>query len=515
VRVALINEGIYPYRPGAVGIWCQRLVRGLAEHEYQIVALVDSVTESLYPPRASTPNLTTLRVDGPPVGPPPGGHISDERRLATHAAMLLCRGMLDDEPHSAAMFRAGLERIVAQAADGTNPMAGISLPSIVLDGWATARAATIRAEKAAKALAALPPPDAQTGPAAPPPQPRPANPANTPGSVTRSVSAALPAPPLPPLPKPTMSAARAVAALLDLAVRPLTAGLPAIDLCHTVNCGLSTMVALAAKWRSGTPFVITEHSGYLSDPLLRRARTDPAVHALILRFLRALTRLAYQEAAAIVPPSERMRRWALDHGAPRERITMIPPGIDPRDNPPLREEPAEPVVAWVGPDRERELAFAAFELVRREVPEARLIVIGHPPDGTRPVGVSFTGPVGDRRALYGMAQVIAVSGNDAAMPYPLIEAMMCGRPTVCTESGGLAEMVGIGASVVPQSDPEPLGRACVALLDDERLRREMSNSARQRSRTLFSLRTMLDGYQRVYGQAAQVPQPSTELALTP
>jgi glycosyltransferase involved in cell wall biosynthesis len=274
------------------------------------------------------------------------------------------------------------------------------------------------------------------------------------------------------------------------------------------------MVALAAKWRAGIPYVFTEHSPYPHNPLLRRARTDPAVRALILRFLRALTQLGYAEAAAVVPPSERMRRWALDHGAARELVTMIPPGVDPRDILPLRQEPAEPVVAWVGPDRGRELVLSAFRAIRREVPRARLIVIGHPPEGSRPMGATFTGPVANRRTLYEMAQVVAISGDDTGMPYPLIEAMMCGRPTICTDSDGLSAMAGIGAIVVPAGDPEALGRACVKLLRDGRLRHEMSNSARQRSRSLFSLRGMIEGYERVYAQAMGATAPARELVST-
>jgi hypothetical protein len=43
----------------------------------------------------------------------------------------------------------------------------------------------------------------------------------------------------------------------------------------------------------------------------------------------------------------------------------------------------------------------------------------------------------------------------------------------------------------------------------------MSNSARQRSRTLFGLRTMLDGYQRVYAEATAAAAPArAELVLT-
>jgi polysaccharide biosynthesis protein PelF len=307
---------------------------------------------------------------------------------------------------------------------------------------------------------------------------------------------------VPPLPRPDLTGAGRAAAVLQVAVRTLAYGLPTVDLCHAVNSGLSTMVALAAKWRHDTPFVLTEHTGYPQDPLLRRVRADPGARALILRFLRALARLSYQEAAAIVPPSERMRRWALHNGAPEHLVTLIPPGLDPRDIPLLRQEPAEPVVAWVGPDRERRFILAAFGLVRAEVPEARLIVIGHPLDGARPAGVSFTGPVSDRRALYGMAQVIAVSGNDAAMPYPLIEAMMCGRPTICTEPGGLAGPVGSGAAVVPSRDPAALAGCCIRLLRDAVLRRGLSESARDRSRNLFSLRAMLDGYRGIYTHAA-------------
>lgn len=540
MRVALINEGIYPYRTGSVATWCHRLVRGLAEHEYHVVTLVDSVTERLYPPLASTRNLTTMRVDGPPVGPPPGGHPAEERRLATRAAVLLCRGMLEDSPDGAAMFRAGLQQIVAGTARGGNLLSSVSLPTILLDAWAAAAGGAMRRSRTAMttmtttllpriptpapvalgdraagdagphAVAARSAGDADEGTADA------AGPADTNGAAEAAglgaeLTAPLPQPPA--LPRPSMAAARSAAALLDLALRPLSAGLPTVDLCHAVDGGLSIMVALATKWRTGTPYVFTEHNPYPHNPLLRRARTDPAVHALVLRFLRALTRLGYAEAAAIVPPSERMRRWALDHGAARGLVTMIPPGVDPRDILPLRQEPTEPVVAWVGPDRERELILSAFHLVREEVPQARLIVIGHPPEGSRPMGTSFTGPVANRRTLYEMAQIVAVSGNDSGMPYPLIEAMMCGRPTVCTESGGLATMVGIGAIVVGENDPDGLGRACIALLRDERLRHEVSNSARQRARSLFSLRGMIEGYQRAYAQAvtAAAPVPVEEL----
>ena len=41
MRIALINEGTYPYGSGALGTWCQQLVRGLDEHAFRLVNLVE------------------------------------------------------------------------------------------------------------------------------------------------------------------------------------------------------------------------------------------------------------------------------------------------------------------------------------------------------------------------------------------------------------------------------------------------------------------------------------------
>lgn len=468
MRVALVNEGHYPHRTGVVGAWCHRLVRGLPEHEYHVVALLDSVTEGLYPPLRRTPKLTSLRLDGPPGQPRTGPPADAGDDLAGHAAVLLCRGMLDDCAHSAAMFRSALRRLVAS--DG-GALSSAALPRILLDAWAAATGSR-------------------------PPHP------------TVLASGCSPGPDANPLPDPDFGTARRAAVLVERAVRPIFAEVPKVDLCHLINGGPSTVVGLAAKWRDGTPFVVTEHRDYRGDPLLRQARGDRAVETLLLRFLRALSRLGYQEAAAILPPSERMLRWAMTQGADPGRVRLVPPGLDPRDSPVLRQEPDEPVIAWVGPAHERDLMLQAFEAVRAAVPEARLVVIGHPTEGPRCTGVSFTGPVPGRRALYAMAQVIAVSGSAPSMPYPLIEAMMCGRPTVCTDDGELADTVGSGAAVVPPADPGALAKACVTLLRDPVLRRNVSTYARQRALALFSLPPMIDAYRQAYADAVANAQPA-------
>src|SRR5262245_32775855 len=40
MRVALVTEGTYPYERGGVATWCDQLVSGLSDHEFEVVAVV-------------------------------------------------------------------------------------------------------------------------------------------------------------------------------------------------------------------------------------------------------------------------------------------------------------------------------------------------------------------------------------------------------------------------------------------------------------------------------------------
>jgi polysaccharide biosynthesis protein PelF len=53
------------------------------------------------------------------------------------------------------------------------------------------------------------------------------------------------------LPRLTLREADEAAILLEHAVRPLAAVVPGVDVVHANANGLSSLVAMAAKWRSG------------------------------------------------------------------------------------------------------------------------------------------------------------------------------------------------------------------------------------------------------------------------
>lgn len=466
VRVALINDGMYPYQGGVGGTWCHRLIRGLPEHAFHVIAITDrEPATSVFQPPTNALTATSITLGGHPTGPNRGRGALRHRRTATHAAVLMCRSMLEDTPHSVAMFRSALRRLVASASEGTHPLHGVPLGAVLLDAWKAA-------------------------------------------GLSQHASL-----PRPALPTPTAHDAQDAAELLERAVRPLATTIPMTDLNHAVDGGLAALVSLGAKWRTGTPFVLTEHHSYLNAPLLDYTTGRPAVRAVLLRFFRALARLAYTEASVVVVPTSGLRRWALDHGAHRDKVSVVPYGVDPHNCPTIRGEPVEPIITWLGPPRDLVTMLDALTPIRVSRPDTRLIVAGpaRPVDDPRHDAVTnFLGPVNHRRSAYATGQIVVLSGNDPSMPYGLIEAMMCGRPTICLDDGTLAPLAGMGAMVVPSADPAILASACLTLLGSPDRRRELSEAAGARARRVFGLRVMIDRFREAYDRAGRDTADETE-----
>ncbi|HYN96587.1 MAG TPA: GT4 family glycosyltransferase PelF [Pilimelia sp.] len=473
MRIALITEGTYPYVAGGVSTWCQQLLTGLDRHAFQLVA----ITAYAGGQRAAyelPPNVAAVRTV--PVwdrARPATGWVARgrHRRSGTAAAVPLCRGLLDDGPKAAGLFAGGLRQLAQQAAGGAHPLHDVPLAEVLVDAWQASRVA---------------------------------------GGDVRL-----------PLPRLSLRDARDAAVLLEHAVRPLAHRLPPVDACHPVAAGLPLLVALAAKWRTGTPYLLTEHGSYLRERYLEYGDSLPvAVKAVMLRFYRALARLGYAEAAVVSSVSDFNRRWELRHGAEPARVRVVPNGVAPDAYPALAGEPADPTVVWVGridPLKDLHTLVRAFDTVRREVPGARLRLAGPVPAtgadyarschalvdslGLREV-VEFAGPVASSREAYATGSLVALSSISEGMPYTVIEAMMCGRATVSTDVGGVAETVGDAGVVVPPGDPAAFAAGCVRLLRDPAERARLGEAARARALARYTLPHMLAAYDDLYGEVA-------------
>ena len=139
----------------------------------------------------------------------------------------------------------------------------------------------------------------------------------------------------------------------------------------------------------------------------------------------------------------------------------------------------------------------AFELVKRDIPQARLIIVGpgtrlrkgyeewvaehHIPD------VIFVGQASyeDLPRYYRTADVFCVPATGReSQGIILIEAMATGRPIVATNIDGYTTVVTHGEEglLVPPKDSDALAVALVKLLKDEPLRRRMSEKGIVRAR---------------------------------
>jgi glycosyltransferase involved in cell wall biosynthesis len=453
VRVALITEGSYPYRFRSASTWCHQLVRGLGRYPHHLVALTGTGSERLaYPLPSNVAELTELPVWREPAAVPR----RPARRVATGAAVLLCRGLLGETAHDAELFRDGLRRLAQVAAAGVHPLAGVPLADVLLDAWrATGGDPTLRLHEA-----------------------------------------------------------EAAAVLLEHALRPLAAPVPQVEACHATSAGLPLLVALAGKWRAGVPYLLTEHGSYLRERYLDYRDLPAPVRTVMLRFLRALARLGYAEAATVAAGSRFVQRWQLRHGADPARVVVVPGGVDPATFPRRRDEPDGQTVVWVGriePLKDLHTLLHAFWRVHQELPAARLRLVGPAADqeyeascrtlvrrlDLAPV-VEFAGAAPNPSDAYAAGQVVARTSVSEGMPFPVMEAMMTGRPVVCADVGGVAELVGDTGRLVPPGDPVALATELVKLLRDRQRRRALGEAAHRRARGLLTLDRMLRAYDRLY-----------------
>lgn len=146
-----------------------------------------------------------------------------------------------------------------------------------------------------------------------------------------------------------------------------------------------------------------------------------------------------------------------------------------------------------------ENTILAFELVRREHPDARLLILG---DGDRrPAleelvrqrqipGVEFIGrvPHGEMGKWFDKADIMVNSSRIDNMPHCLIEAFAAGLPVVTTPSGGIPYIVQdeVNGLHVPADDPEAMSAAVRRLFSDQSLARELVEQGRRESDARYS-----------------------------
>jgi glycosyltransferase involved in cell wall biosynthesis len=142
--------------------------------------------------------------------------------------------------------------------------------------------------------------------------------------------------------------------------------------------------------------------------------------------------------------------------------------------------------------------LSAFELVRREVPEAVLHVVGQ--DRLPSVqGVVNHGFLRDRdklRELMRAAHVFSLPSLIDRNPLSVIEAMSASTPCVVSDYGAIPEILGEGGLVTPCNDAPAIASALVRLLRDPELSRRLGRAGRARFEQCYHLDVIWGKIQR-------------------
>jgi rhamnosyl/mannosyltransferase len=190
----------------------------------------------------------------------------------------------------------------------------------------------------------------------------------------------------------------------------------------------------------------------------------------------------------------------------------------------LRQHYGPPLILFVGLLR----YYKGLSFLIQAMPQipGRLLVVGEGPQGqewrelSQQLGleekVIFLGRVSDEDlvALYHACDVFVLPAIHRSESWGAVqvEAMACGKPVVCTELGTGTSFVNLHGQtglVVPPRDAAALAQAIGTLLEDEPLRQQMGQRARERAEKEFSFTTMVKRLVDLYKDVLSIGTPSS------
>ena len=198
-------------------------------------------------------------------------------------------------------------------------------------------------------------------------------------------------------------------------------------------------------------------------------------------------RATYRGAAGIATFSEVVRQSLIaDYGISAERVVVTGAGanIVPGDGA-VRDDDGRTLV-FVGKDgwprKGGPVLLRAFEMLRAERPDLRLILAGPTEALVLPPGVTNLGlvPLEEVEGLLRRATVFVLPTLREPFGIAYLDAMLCGAPCVGTAVGAIPEILGDAGVLVPPADADALARALRDLLNDPARRAAMGEAGRRR-----------------------------------
>jgi len=301
-----------------------------------------------------------------------------------------------------------------------------------------------------------------------------------------------------------------------------------VELLHAHSPVLNGLPAIWAGRRLGLP-VVYEVRTFWEDAAVNHGTY--AEGSLRYRTTRMLETLAVKQADRVVAICEGIRGELLRRGVPRDRVTVVPNGVDadwfePRERAAAlatRLGLAEgPVFGYVGSFSHYEnlpfLARAAPDFLR-PFPGGRLLLVGGGRDETAlrqaaleaGPGVILAGriPHDQVRGIYTLLDVLVLPRRrirltELVTPLKPLEAMAMRKPVLASDIGGHTELIRNDETglLFRAEDRESLIDGAVRLGERPTLRQRLGDSGRRFVEAERTWDRVVTGYLDVYGSVA-------------
>jgi glycosyltransferase involved in cell wall biosynthesis len=222
---------------------------------------------------------------------------------------------------------------------------------------------------------------------------------------------------------------------------------------------------------------------------------------------RYISTIVRNRADAIIAPSSAIKEYLLNYGVNEDKIQWIPSGVDieafsPNPSSMLREklgigdEKIILSIARLHPLKGLHSLIQAYGAVAGNFPDTRLVILGKGPqekilrDLAKQLNIErkvlfLTEHILHEKIshLFNSADIFAFPSIVEPFGMVNLEAMACGVPTVASNTGGMKDMVLQGKTgfLFTPGDIKGIEIALMAMLGDERKRKEMGGESRKRA----------------------------------
>jgi sugar transferase (PEP-CTERM/EpsH1 system associated) len=247
---------------------------------------------------------------------------------------------------------------------------------------------------------------------------------------------------------------------------------------------------------------------------------------LVRRFL---SRCVYEYICV----SKDMEQWLKNKVRVCKQVTQIYNGVDiqrfapKRTNNKLRvslgladNEVVVGIVARLDPIKNHPLLLRAFDNIKKDYQNTRLLVIGDGPDKKRLESLAggnvlFLGNRADIPEILRILDIFVLPSLNEGISNTILEAMATGIPVIASNVGGNSELVknGVTGMLVESGSLEGLISALRVYLDNKHLRSSNGEMARVHIKNNFSIQAMVDAYEKVYKRiSTSLNQPASSTA---